>query len=381
MATRCGPRMLRAKNLSELDPCPADPNAGKPIVSPLGYGAAALNVARNSQWLLFNPALPTPPGRIRAGVRALLLETDWLATPEGFVSNGLREAVGRKFGHANLEAMGCRLGVTGDREAWLGWLWEKRDRIRAHPIRYLLLLAFFERDVASLFSVPDSAPGAQPERKERWYHRYDGATVRRYKEQALALMAANPAAGRTELRKLDDRPFAYLACHEPDWIDERLPTRLSKATVRDYTAIDAALLPEVQAVIARLRAEPGRPVRISFRRIAVAGDMRSSLQGNEANLPLSVAAARAASEDEVSFAKRRLDWAANEILARKGPASWSDLTALGKLSGPWRPALEGLCKRALLAAPGCQGQRCQIRKAPSLPSRSCFRRSSTSRTR
>ena len=59
---------------------------------------------------------------------------------------------------------------------------------------------------------------------------------------------------------------------------------------------------------------PGRPVRITSTGIAKESGRKGTLLANAGRLPFCTATAEAAAEDDVLFARRRLDWAANEMV-------------------------------------------------------------------
>lgn len=353
---------VSALNQAQLFRCPTEPGEGKPVVQVLHDDAAA-SVARNSLWLLENHGMPMDPVALRAGVRALMRDAGWI-TEAGLVRAGIRDAMAGKIGAARLEALGCRIGLVGNRDAWLGWLWEDRPDIRAHPLRYLLFLAFLGRDVADLFAyegreIPDEPAVVLNQRRADIVRRdvpSRPAIIERHRRTVLAMIAANPAAGRTELRSASQRPFVYLARHDAEWLEKNLPSEMTKAKPLDWSAMDATLLPLVEAAIARLRARPGRPVRITATGIAIETGKKATLLNNAGRLPLCTAGAEATSEDDVLFARRRLDWAANEMVIRGDDLQWAKFATFSKLNGPWRPALDAyareLFERMVGAVPG-----------------------------
>lgn len=353
---------ISALNQAQLLPCPADPGTGRPVLQLLHDGAAA-SVARNSLWLLEHGGLPIDPAALRAGVRAMMRDAGWI-TETNMVRAGIRDAVAEKLGSSRLEALGCRLGLVGNRDAWLGWLWEKRPEIRAHPLRYLLFLAFLGRDGAHLFvfkgqEIPDEPAVVLNQRRADIVRRAvpsRPAIIEQHRRTVLAMIAAKPQAGRTELRNSSQRPFVYLARHDPVWLEENLPPEMSKAKARDWSDMDATLLPLVEGAIARMRGRPGRPVRITATGIAIESGNKATLLNNAERLPLCTAAAEAASENDVLFARRRLDWAANEMVIRGDGLQWAKFATFSKLNGPWRPALDtyarDLFDRMVLAVPG-----------------------------
>ena len=351
---------ILASGQAKLISCVADGSDGAPLV-PILEGAVAASIARNSLWLLTNAGEPTDPATVRAGVRTMLREAGWISK-NNMVARGLRQALAGRLGEAALQALGCRVGIVGNRDAWVGWLWEQRDALRAHPLRYLLLLAFLDREVSDLFAfvgkaLPDDEPVILKQNRPSISRRQvpeRPKIIARHRARTLAALADFPEDSRTELR-LKCSSIIYLARHDAAWLEAHLPPERSKATVHDWAKRDAALLPLVLFAIARLQARPGRPVRLTVSRVAIeAGE--SVLTARKAKLPLCTTAAEAAAEDDLAFARRRLDWAANEMVRRGGLLQWSTLATFGKLHGPWRPALEPyareLFERMLVAAPG-----------------------------
>jgi hypothetical protein len=325
----------------ELIACPSNPDEGMPLPD-IVSDTTAISLARNSEWLLKNPGPPTPPNVLRAGVRALLREAGWIGKSNA-VGSGLRPALSEFFGSAALDALGCR---PTTKNSWLGWLWQSRIGIRAHPTRYLLLLAFLGREVSDLFAYlgtdvveerakcpsQNRAPG-RPSVKER------------HRANVLSVISAHPTASRAELRNIAHRPFRYLARHDPEWLKRQLPPTRSKARPIDWIAVDAALLPEMEAAITRLKTAKGRPPRITLNTIAREARQHYWLMLREDRIPLSLAIANAAVETDVDWTKRRLDWAANDMLARGDTLHWTRLARLSRLYGPCRSTLEGYARQ------------------------------------
>ena len=332
---------IQVRAQSRLLPCMASRSDSAPIAAAI-KGYTAVSVAVNSDWLLHNPSGPIEAVELRAGVRAMLKDGGWLDRGN-MVRRGLRQALSDKFGSANLDALGCHVGVVGNRDAWVSWLWEKRNRVRAHPLRYLLLLAFLDRKVEDLFKfagkeLPEDEPSNRPG-KHRREAPSDPNFIGTHRAVVLAKIAARPGAGRTELRACSVS-FKHLSMYDLDWLEEVLPPEKSKATIHDWSARDSELLPDVTKAIAALRVEAGRPVRITFNRIAIAAGERGLLHAQRERLSKCAAAMDAATENDLAFSRRRLDWAANEMVVRGDLLQWSTLATLGKLSGPWRPTLE-----------------------------------------
>ena len=173
----------------------------------------------------------------------MLRDASWIETTNR-VRPGLREAVAKKLGANNLDKLGCRLGLVGNRDAWLGWTWEHRPELRAHPLRYLLLLAFLGRNAADLFAfvdkpLPADAPVILNRRRPGVTHRAHPerlAIIEKHRSWVLSAIQSRPDASRTEIRRLVEPSTRYLAIHDRAWLQANLPPERSKATSRDWSA-------------------------------------------------------------------------------------------------------------------------------------------------
>lgn len=328
---------------TQLIQCPDEPLAGEPVPALLDRPAAE-SVARNSLWLLRNHSSPTDRTALRAGVRAMLRDAGWIRQ-SNIVRPGLRQAVADKLGASHLDKLGCSLPPVGNRAAWLCWTWEELPEIRAHPLRYLLLLAFLERNAADLFAfvdmpLPDDSPVIVSRMGGLTQQPVPRTVIQKHRDRVLLAIRSWPDASRTEIRKLAGRSTRYLALYDQEWIEANLPPERSKAKPRDWADFDRRLLPEVDAAIARLRAQPGRPVRITQTAIAILAGGTTPLLSARERLPLCAAAIRAAAENDLTFCTRRLHWAVNEMMTSGEDLVWTRLALLGGLYGPIRPLLE-----------------------------------------
>lgn len=302
------------------------------------------SLARNSAWLLRNPGGPTPPVALREAVRVLLRAEGWME-PRGRVRADLREALERGLGGIDDLDDRKRVGLLGTRATWQGWLgklWEERPSIIAHPTRYLLLLAFLRHDAADFFRIAEDLSREEglppPPRKKK----VPGSpeTIASHRASFLALKQANPDATRTELRLLGSRHYHYLLRGDRSWLMEQMPRKRLDGVRKDWSALDMTILPKVEAAIAELTAAPGRPVRITLNAIAIKVQAQALLLVNGEKLPRSFGAAMKVVENDVDLGRRRLLWAANEILRKRRSVTWSGLYVLAGVKRPYLDADE-----------------------------------------
>jgi hypothetical protein len=333
---------VHVTRLLRLIPCPDDPRAGTAITGLLPADAAQ-NVARNSAWLLYNPGSPAKPAILRAGIRKMLHNAGWADFPREARSR-LQCAISARLGDANLQALQCRINPQFWSKNWLDpLLWGYGD-IRAHPLRYLLLLAFLNRDACDLFNCVDQEPpNDAPVSLRRRDHKAKRQSAQRnanlieaHRTKLLAALRSNSESKRTrgELWRVVKPSMSYLTAHDQEWLNAHLPPKRVRNMYDDWAAVDCGLLPIVRAAIARLEAQPGRPVRISAYRVIRETDHSSILRYNRKRLPLCSAAIEAAAESVVDLGRRRLEWAANELVERGDRFTWINSFVLGQLNKP-----------------------------------------------
>jgi len=130
--------------------CPAEPRAGEPIPALLGP-RAAINVARNSDWLLRNLDPPTDRVVLRQGLYEMLNDAGWIE-PNHEVRLDLQRAMVNILGADHLNKLGCSLDPDRRLDEWLSIVLGQRSlKHQPHPLRYLLVLAFLEKEAADFF--------------------------------------------------------------------------------------------------------------------------------------------------------------------------------------------------------------------------------------
>jgi hypothetical protein len=163
-------------------------------------------------------------------------------------------------------------------------------------------------------STGEMRPRHQPVlRKE-----YPAEIVAKYRQEFLAGIAAHPNASRTELRRLLKYSCKVLGAADPDWLAAQLPARrsIARRPHPDWPVRDLALSAKVREIAAGVRAEVGRPRRITQRLLKAEGRRGETFACTYAEkLPHYNEAISACAEDNLSFAKRRFAWLAAEIQA------------------------------------------------------------------
>lgn len=147
---------------------------------------------------------------------------------------------------------------------------------------------------------------------------YSAEKVAKCREKLLAALAAHPSASRTRLQRLVCHDIRVLAAVDPDWLYAQLPAKKSlvRRPHRDWPIRDLALAAKVRQIAENIRAEVGRPRRITHCLLEAEGRRGETFAcGYTEKLPRYNEAISACAEDNTTFAKRRCAWLAAEIQA------------------------------------------------------------------
>lgn len=199
--------------------------------------------------------------------------------------------------------------------------------VRRHAER-LQLSASRPRRVPSLspaLRLKNVSPVAERERKRR-------------KHRALWLdaMKKRPQPGMKSLRRSLPRSYAWLVQNDAAWLKAHRPQpskRARPATFVDWGRRDSKLAPAVRESAGRLKATPGRPIRVT--KTAVGRDLGrvTLLQQQIHKLPLTAAALREVVESRIDFAIRRVMCVAESFRqAGRKPRAW-ELIMRANVSG------------------------------------------------
>lgn len=142
----------------------------------------------------------------------------------------------------------------------------------------------------------------------------------------LGLRAEHPEEGVQALRARAPATYAHLYRCDRRWLDEhhppRAPTR-PRAPRVDWDLRDRAMCEIVEAVIAGIRAAPGRPVRLTRGYVASHAGHSTLLWQHLDRLPRTAACIALAEESREAHARRKLRWAEAQFRAEgKLPTAW-----------------------------------------------------------
>jgi hypothetical protein len=174
------------------------------------------------------------------------------------------------------------------------------------------------------------------------------ATKRR---QFLALRKLNQKLNRSELRRTLGGLYQWLYKHDRAWLDNHLPKRqcANKTRKSIWQQRDAALAAAVRTEANKMRALPGRPVRITATSIAYNLGVAYVWSKRAHVLPQTCKALIEVGETRDQLAVRRVEWA-TAIFEKLGlsPAAWRIALKAG-LSGEVakRPVVKEAIERAV----------------------------------
>lgn len=212
----------------------------------------------------------------------------------------------------NRRAPGTRMGAPSPE-------WEERLREYVAD-RSLTLTAIAAALKAGRFVVQQHAKRLGVWRPE--WRMSDGPRVSRSERRVRSreknrtiwetLRVAHPTLSRSQLGMHAPNTYQWLIRYDSEWLNQSSPpVRPSRGgTVRiDWDARDALLVTKLEAAVAELRTQPGKPVRITRKELSRRIGEEERLLGDSRRLPCTAAlVARAVESIEVGHA-RRLWWA------------------------------------------------------------------------
>ncbi len=148
---------IRTDRMEWLEPGPTYPLWIRPVrvtVPP----EMARSLARNTAWLLRNPGPSLCAAALGEAVAQMLGDAGWTPEPDG-THGAAREAFERMLDEVRDYETRRELGLhdpSGRRYRWTAELFDLEAGTFLHPVRYLLLLAFLQRDVQDLTVVSEA---------------------------------------------------------------------------------------------------------------------------------------------------------------------------------------------------------------------------------
>lgn len=172
------------------------------------------------------------------------------------------------------------------------------------------------------------------------------------RQEWLELRQANPTLGRTKIREAGNTLYVWLYKYDRDWLEKHMPEHRSAAPLKTsiWRERDAGLAAAVRVEAEKIRARPGRPVRISATAIADTLEITQTWIKRPAVLPLTCKALEEIGENLDQFAVRRIEWATAHFQKQGlAPAAWR----IAVFAGVGTPtAKRPVVKAALAAAVG-----------------------------
>lgn len=149
----------------------------------------------------------------------------------------------------------------------------------------------------------------------------DQSTARAiYQQQWRQAVKENPAASRTEIRRLRPRAYNWLARYDSQWLDAASPPRrpvLGPPPMIDWKQRDADFAVAARIAAERLKQAPGRPVWVTKSAIAREIGAFTVVTKRADRLPLTIALLEELSETVKAYAIRRVQWAADCLRQEK----------------------------------------------------------------
>ena len=334
---------------ARLSPCPAVGDIGPVLDCPLSPGTALI-IARETRWLLRNPGTVRSDDGIRTALVELLLEAAWMQ-PNGRLRPGIAAAFTDRFGRDALQFLGC-LARERARSNWISDLCGVHHDEARHPLRFILLSAFLGETLGGFLERADRAARPRRGTPGRRLGRVRNALAtqhitERHRAKLVDVLLEHPGIGRKEIRKWAGGAPAYLARHDREWFEKMLPPRRRDCVGQSWEARDSEVLEQVTAAIARVQvAETGRPRRVTPHRILVEAG-QTNQAGRRSRLPRTFAAIDAVVEDEGTFMRRKLRWAAASMRAERQRFTWTRFRTLASYApGRFGPEVDAFAYEA-----------------------------------
>jgi Tn7-like transposition protein D/TniQ len=149
-----------------------------------------------------------------------------------------------------------------------------------------------------------------------------------YRRQWQRVLKENPAASRTELRRLRPEASGWLSKHDSQWFDAASPPRRPTSgppSMIDWKQRDADFAAAARKAAENLRRRPGRPTRVSKSAIARESGTLAVVTKRAHLVPQTIAVLEELSETAEECAIRRIQWAADSFRRENQWATYSQL--------------------------------------------------------
>ncbi|MGH9841723.1 MAG: TnsD family Tn7-like transposition protein, partial [Blastocatellia bacterium] len=175
-----------------------------------------------------------------------------------------------------------------------------------------------------------------------------------YRERLQRAMKENPAAGRTELKRLQPAAYDWLIKHDSQWFDAASPPRRPSSgppSMIDWKQRDADFAAAARKAAENLRRTPGRPMRVSKSAIARESGTLAVVTKRAHLIPLTISVLEELSETVEECAIRRIQWAADSFRRESQGATYSQLVTQARIcrSVEFKPEVQTTIREMLEA--------------------------------
>lgn len=329
---------LSARNRATFDLCPTGVEDGEPVRCWM-RAEAALRLARTSGQALGWASGPVSAPVLASAVLDLLGEQGWVKA-DNVRRADLCGALAAWLGVDADVREGARRFGAGPKA--LQELYKPCRARPVHPLRYLLVLSFLGKTPADLMErcaeVGRTVRRAVPRRLRRPPAQHappetDPHLLERSKERLLAWKGPIRRSARGFRPELHIA-YNYLRRHDPAWLKAAVLAKSPGVSRRgvpkvEWAERDAAFATAAAEAVRVLLSAPGRPRRVTKNGVVKRLGAGARLRLDEERLPRTAAVIRAAVEDDEAIARRRVEWAAEELRRRGEPLT---ATRLGRLA-------------------------------------------------
>lgn len=302
---------------------PGDEVTARRVLNPFPT-AIATSIASSTAWLLAHPQKAIGTAVLQRRMRLILGDRDWIDRKRDEVAKeDLHQAILKHYGAECIE----NLGMNPRSPSWIAKTYQAPNISQKHPLHYLLVLDFLGLGSSSLFDAQLDERKSTSERRrkaEASAARQPRAglelRIGKHRGKVKAFVLATPSASRTDVVAKHGWAVDFLRKHDRKWLDNLLPLTLRAGGTRvDWVQRDQELSAKVRrAADAMLRA-PDRPRRATRTRLVHSVDFARLVQCLP-RLPTTAQALAASVEDELTFQRRQIQWAAERFL-KKGAGS------------------------------------------------------------
>lgn len=173
-----------------------------------------------------------------------------------------------------------------------------------------------------------------------------------FREEWLDLQKKYPEKSKTELRKDNNRTYAWLYRNDREWLNTNSPKKRQIPTVNnrvDWEKRDEEILEVVKAVVEEILNSDDKPERITISRVGKKIGKLSLLEKHLSKLPRTNEYLLQNTDSVRDFQIRRINWAIGECERQGCDLQWWRVAKIAGIRVEWRGELqeefENICSR------------------------------------